>query len=593
MKIPSKIFQKAKEVSKEGGRLYIVGGAVRDFLLGEKPHDFDLVVTGLTIEQAERLFGSKIVGSKAPVFLWEGYEVALARKEKKKKDDKTYQGFEFYTSPEITIEQDLKRRDFTINAMAYDILANKIIDPFGGKEDLKNGIIRAVNPFSFKEDTIRILRAARFASRYDFKIEKNTINIIKSMIKDLPYQTKEKLFKELRKGLEHQRVYKFIYWFITLGIMETLFPSLKNLRLPKNFFQKLKVITQRLINKGIASMIYLGFKANVPLNDFMKDLKQLKIPSSWYKKIRNGIILLSYLKDKNYDSLLEASSLMKKYNKDLIKIVAIIAKKEGLDYKTFIEIYKVNNLNIEKLGISRKQLEVIRDKEKIKEFIMKKKKEFLNLKSHSIKKIKTVFILLLILVVAFILNKEVAFAGRKGCCSHHGGICGRVCCDGTPLSKKCEPYYNQKTPVKPFLAIMQRVIDGDTISILRLPNFDYYKVRVYGIDCPELAQPLGQTAKNYVYNLLTSDYYVFRVVPMGEDIYSRLLGIVYFTDDLDKFDKTLETFLIRKGLAFVYPICNKNDFCSYLKHEQEVAKNKNIGVWRLGVMFPWDFRSKR
>ncbi|MCW9089540.1 MAG: multifunctional CCA tRNA nucleotidyl transferase/2'3'-cyclic phosphodiesterase/2'nucleotidase/phosphatase, partial [Gammaproteobacteria bacterium] len=144
-------------------QVYLVGGAVRDKLLGLTPQDRDWVVVGATPEQMLEL-GYKPVGKDFPVFLHPETreEYALARTERKTAPG--YHGFAFHAAPDVTLEEDLKRRDLTINAMAEDSEGN-IIDPFNGREDLEQGRLRHVAS-AFAEDPVRILRLARYAARY-------------------------------------------------------------------------------------------------------------------------------------------------------------------------------------------------------------------------------------------------------------------------------------------------------------------------------------------------------------------------------------------------------------------------------------------
>lgn len=153
---------------------YMVGGAVRDRLMGFKPKDVDYVVTGHT-EQDMISRGMTKVGAKFPVYLdSDGNEWALARTEKS--TGPGYNDFEVDFNPNVTIEEDLYRRDFTINAIAFGIggMFDGIhIDPYGGLDDIKNRVIRPVNPDAFRDDPVRIFRAARFAARYDFELHES------------------------------------------------------------------------------------------------------------------------------------------------------------------------------------------------------------------------------------------------------------------------------------------------------------------------------------------------------------------------------------------------------------------------------------
>ena len=136
------ILEIAKKIENEGGRLYLVGGAVRDKFLNKEIKDEDYCVVGITAEQFEKLFPESFLRGKSfKVFDLNGKEFALARTEKK--IGIGHKEFEILTNKNITIEQDLARRDITINSIAQDVLTGELIDPFNGKQDLENGIIRA------------------------------------------------------------------------------------------------------------------------------------------------------------------------------------------------------------------------------------------------------------------------------------------------------------------------------------------------------------------------------------------------------------------------------------------------------------------
>src|SRR5206468_3389413 len=160
-------------------KIYAVGGAVRDELLGLPVADRDHVVVGSTPEEMERL-GYKPVGKDFPVFLHPltHEEHALARTERKVA--RGYRGFQIRAAPDVTLEQDLARRDLTINAMARDE-AGQLVDPFGGAADLERGLLRHVSP-AFVEDPVRILRVARFAARFGFAVAPETMTLMRSMV---------------------------------------------------------------------------------------------------------------------------------------------------------------------------------------------------------------------------------------------------------------------------------------------------------------------------------------------------------------------------------------------------------------------------
>ena len=179
---------------------YVVGGAVRDELLGVPVKDRDWVVVGATPEEMLAK-GFKPVGKDFPVFLHPvtKEEYALARTERK--SGRGYKGFTVHAAPDVTLEDDLRRRDLTINAIAKDE-NGKLIDPFRGEEDLRQGVLRHVSD-AFSEDPVRILRVARFAARFNFPVHKSTAALMRKMVASGETDTlvPERVWQEFSKGL--------------------------------------------------------------------------------------------------------------------------------------------------------------------------------------------------------------------------------------------------------------------------------------------------------------------------------------------------------------------------------------------------------
>lgn len=185
--------------------LFEVGGAIRDELLGLKVNDRDWVAVGATPEQLIAA-GFTPVGRDFPVFLHPvtREEVALARTERK--SGRGYHGFVFHAAPDVTLEQDLERRDLTINAIARGA-DGRIVDPFGGRRDLAARVLRHVSP-AFAEDPVRILRVARFAARFvDFGVAPETLALMRGMVDDgeVDALVPERVWQELSRGLMEQR----------------------------------------------------------------------------------------------------------------------------------------------------------------------------------------------------------------------------------------------------------------------------------------------------------------------------------------------------------------------------------------------------
>ena len=193
------IINIANIIEKNGGRLYLVGGAVRDKLMNKPPHDEDYCVTGISSEKFEKLFPKSFKRGKVfEVFDLDGKEFALARTEKK--TGTGHKNFEVTCNSNITIEEDLSRRDITINSMAQDVITGEIIDPYGGRKDLQNHIIKATTK-SFKEDPLRVYRAARFSSKFNFEVEPETLKLMNELKPELNSLSAERVFEELRKAL--------------------------------------------------------------------------------------------------------------------------------------------------------------------------------------------------------------------------------------------------------------------------------------------------------------------------------------------------------------------------------------------------------
>lgn len=194
------IIEIAKTIQNNGGRLYLVGGAIRDQLLNIENTDEDYCVTGLSHDEFIKLFPQAHVRGKSfEVFDINGKEFALARIEKKV--GKGHRQFDIIANKSITIEEDLKRRDITINSIAKDVLTNEIIDPFNGGEDIQNKIIRATSE-SFSEDPLRVYRVARFASKFNFEVDENTLNLMNNLKEELSELSAERVFTEMKKALQ-------------------------------------------------------------------------------------------------------------------------------------------------------------------------------------------------------------------------------------------------------------------------------------------------------------------------------------------------------------------------------------------------------
>ncbi len=214
-----------------GLRIYLVGGAVRDRLLGRAHSDEDFVVVGSTPEGLQAA-GFRPVGADFPVFLHPTtrQEFALARTERK--SGRGYAGFTFHTGVEVSLEDDLRRRDFTINAIAQDADGH-LIDPFDGRGDIERRVLRHVSP-AFAEDPLRILRAARFMARFaplGFSVAADTVEMMRGMVanQEVDHLVPERVWQELRRALLEARPSAFLSTLRECGALARLFPEIERL----------------------------------------------------------------------------------------------------------------------------------------------------------------------------------------------------------------------------------------------------------------------------------------------------------------------------------------------------------------------------
>src|SRR5262245_48501574 len=208
-------------------KAYIVGGAVRDRLLGLPASDRDWVVVGSTPQQMLDA-GFKPVGRDFPVFLHPDTheEYALARTERK--SARGYHGFTFHAAPDVTLEQDLARRDLTVNAIALDPDSERLVDPFGGQRDLEAGVLRHVSD-AFAEDPVRLLRLARFAARWPtFTVAPETQALLRRLVDsgEVDALVAERAWQELSRGLVEVRPSRMFDVLRECGALARLAPAL-------------------------------------------------------------------------------------------------------------------------------------------------------------------------------------------------------------------------------------------------------------------------------------------------------------------------------------------------------------------------------
>ena len=265
-------------------KTYQVGGAVRDRLLGLPVHDIDYVVVGSSVKEMLGN-GFRPVGSHFPVFLHPQtqHEYALARTERKTAPG--HQGFVFHADPSIQLEDDLKRRDLTINAMAQEVnasgeLVGHLIDPYRGKVDLEQGTFRHLSD-AFSEDPLRVLRVARFAARFPtFTIAPETLAIMKHMVSkdELKTLSKERIWQELARALRSQAPERFIDVLEECGALEEIWPTAFTVQW-RNMSSRKEMLAQ--LNQVVA----IHPEIDKRLAILLKKLKPVEI-STWGGELR-------------------------------------------------------------------------------------------------------------------------------------------------------------------------------------------------------------------------------------------------------------------------------------------------------------------
>ena len=223
-----KLFSPVVKISEM--KVYLVGGAVRDALLGLSGSDRDWLVVGSTPEEMVSL-GYQAVGKDFPVFLHPETreEYALARTERK--TARGYKGFVVHAAPDVSLEEDLARRDLTINAIAQDPLSGEIFDPYGGRQDLTNKVLRHVTE-AFREDPVRILRIARFAARFpDFEVAPQTLALMRAMVDEgeVDALISERVWQEVARGLMAQQPSRMLQVLRACGALQRLLPEVDRL----------------------------------------------------------------------------------------------------------------------------------------------------------------------------------------------------------------------------------------------------------------------------------------------------------------------------------------------------------------------------
>lgn len=331
MSLPTDIDKIAELFHQNGKDLFVVGGAVRDFLQGKKPHDYDLVTNALPEESKKIFKGWNVSDEQGKNFgvlrIYtkdepHGYELAVYRKDISLGRDTKGDDQKVEIGKHITIEDDVKRRDLTVNALFYDINKKEIVDLVGGVDDIKNNVIRAVgNPSErFNEDRLRILRAIRFAARTGGTIDKETSEAIKkdNRLKGVGPKddvSQERIIEEWNKAMEHAKkgdvgiMQKYVNLLFKYNMIEQMFPELKHVK---------KITVDILEN----SIIFLDLFAPEIIKSSKHKFNNLKFSNNL---INEMIFLQEFsLNGGEIDSVYNLALLKQKYNINNILIAQYV-----------------------------------------------------------------------------------------------------------------------------------------------------------------------------------------------------------------------------------------------------------------------------
>ena len=349
-----------QEVEQLGGKIYSVGGAVRDEFLGKQSKDLDVLITGVPFEELEQLLGKygrvDAVGKSFGVLKFkpkgatDDIDIAIPRTETATGEG-GHQGFDVKSDHALPIEKDLERRDFTINAIAKDSEGN-IVDPFGGQEDLKNKIIRIVNPQAFSDDPLRMLRAVQFASRFGFTIEPETMKMIEANAGRIKEIAPERILTEFDKIVKKGDVNTGAYLLRNTGLYGALLGYNPRIAFVGRPFNKVKTMGEFIyllfagVEKSPAEFYKNNLKGDIPT---YKEIKALE--TAFSTDASNPIIARSIVHNVY---LLSPESLNSQIIPDALK-TASQELLQGKYPKTVNEL-AVNGNDLAQLGLQGKEI---------------------------------------------------------------------------------------------------------------------------------------------------------------------------------------------------------------------------------------------
>ena len=331
-------------------KIYAVGGAIRDTLMGLPVHDIDYVVVGSSVEEMIAQ-GYRPVGKDFPVFLHPETqaEYALARTERK--TGKGYKGFLFYANPTVTLEQDLERRDLTINAMAQEVGSDgkwvgPILDPYNGQDDLASKIFRHVSD-AFAEDPLRLLRIARFAARFpEFMVAPETMDALQVIVRsnELSALSAERIWQELARGFAASKPMRMFQVLLDADAARVLLPTKLANNLAKEEFREqliahLHAADNRLEDRCAVTLM------NLSASEIRSWAASVKMPNEVrdFSEIFSELYLLIESRAKAKNSAFQPADMLTWFNRadvwrkpDRGQALLNLAKRIGLNVDTLI-----------------------------------------------------------------------------------------------------------------------------------------------------------------------------------------------------------------------------------------------------------------
>jgi len=329
-------------------KIYAVGGAIRDTLMGLPVHDIDYVVVGSNVEEMVAQ-GFRPVGKDFPVFLHPETqaEYALARTERK--TGKGYKGFHFYADPSVTLEQDLERRDLTINAMAQEVGSDgkqfgPIIDPYNGQEDLAAKVFRHVSD-AFVEDPLRLLRIARFAARFpEFTVADETLLALKAIVQsgELNALSAERIWQELARGLVAQKPMHLFQVLLNTGAASTVLPPRLTVLLAEEPFRETLIAHYALVGNKLEERSAVTL-IKLPASEIRSWADDVRMPID-VRDFSEIFSDLNVLVSKSLHSLYQAADVLNWFNRadvwrkpDRAQVILNLAETLGMNIEPLID----------------------------------------------------------------------------------------------------------------------------------------------------------------------------------------------------------------------------------------------------------------